>query len=167
MRKSRIHEIFGLERVDGLAEFLSGGSQLNIKDVDFENLKIITSGVIPPNPAELLASNRMKDLIEQIRDDFDLIIIDSAPILSAADTIEVAPLTNGVVMVAKAASTPIPSIQTAIDQIMDVGGRVVGCILNNVDLEKEDYYYSYYRYYHHYYYYYDKEERKKKGKKKA
>jgi len=166
LRRPRVHELFGLERDKGLAEFLSGTSDLNIKDADFPNLKIITSGVIPPNPAELLASNRMKSFIEEMKDKFDMIIIDSAPILSAADSIEVAPLTNGVVMVAKAASTPIPSVQTAIDQIIDVGGKVIGCILNNVDLEKEDYYYSYYRYYHHYYYYYDKDEKKKKKRKK-
>ncbi len=166
LRKPRVHTVFGLERDNGLAEFLGGTSDPKIKDTRFPNLKIITSGVIPPNPAELLASGKMKAFIEKMRSNFDMIIIDSAPILAAADSIEVAPLTNGLVMVAKAASTPIPSIQTAIDQIMDVGGKVIGCILNNVDLEKEDYYYSHYRYYHHYYYYYDDQGKKKKKKKR-
>ncbi len=164
LRKPRVNEIFGIERNKGLSEFLSGASDLYIKDSKFPNLKIVTSGVIPPNPAELLASNRMKNFIENIRKDFDMVIIDSAPILSAADSIEVAPLTNGVVMVVKAGSTPIPSIQSAIDQIFDVKSKVIGCILNNVDLEKEDYYYSYYRYYHHYYYYYEGDKKKKKKK---
>ncbi len=166
LRKPRVHTVFGLERDNGLAEFLGGTSDPKIKDTRFPNLKIITSGVIPPNPAELLASGKMKAFIEKMRSNFDMIIINSAPILAAADSIEVAPLTNGLVMVAKAASTPIPSIQTAIDQIMDVGGKVIGCILNNVDLEKEDYYYSHYRYYHHYYYYYDDQGKKKKKKKR-
>ena len=166
LRKPRIYKIFDLERDGGLSEFLSGSSDLRIKDTSFENLKVVTSGVIPPNPAELLASKKMRNLLEKLREEFDMVIIDSAPILSAADSIEVAPLTNGVVMVIKAASTPIPSVQTAIDQISDVGGKVIGCILNNVDLEKEDYYYSYYRYYHHYYYYYDKGEKKKRKKRK-
>jgi len=162
LRRPRIHQIFNLERDEGLSEFLSGSSELKVKETRFPNLKVITSGVIPPNPAELLASKKMRNLLEQIKEEFDMIIIDSAPILSAADSIEIVPLTNGVVMVIKAASTPIPSVQTAIDQISDVGGKVIGCILNNVDLEKENYYYSYYRYYHHYYYYYDKGEKKKK-----
>ncbi len=162
LRRPRIHQIFNLERNEGLSEFLSGSSELKVKETRFPNLKVITSGVIPPNPAELLASKKMRNLLEQIKEEFDMIIIDSAPILSAADSIEIVPLTNGVVMVIKAASTPIPSVQTAIDQISDVGGKVIGCILNNVDLEKENYYYSYYRYYHHYYYYYDKGEKKKK-----
>lgn len=166
LRRPRVYKIFDLEKDEGLSEFLSGSSELKIKDTSFENLKVITSGVIPPNPAELLASKKMQNLLEQLKEEFDMIIIDSAPILSAADSIEIAPHTNGVVMVIKAASTPIPSVQTAIDQISDVGGKVIGCILNNVDFEKEDYYYSYYRYYHHYYYYYDKEGKKKKRRKR-
>lgn len=166
LKKPRMHELFGLERDRGLAEFLGGASGLNIKDANFAGLKIITSGIIPPNPAELLASKRMKELIDGMKAEFDILIIDSPPILSAADSVEIASLTDGVVMVVKAASTPIPSVQTAIDQIADVGGKVIGCILNSVDLEKEDYYYSYYRYYHHYYYYYDKDEKKKKRKTK-
>lgn len=167
LRKPRIHEIFGLEKEEGLSEYLSGNISdgIKMKVVEgFPYLRIITSGVIPPNPAELLASKRMKNLLEEMKKEFDIIIIDSAPILSAADSVEIAPLTNGVVMVIKAASTPAPSVKNAIDQVSDVGAKVIGCILNNVDLEKEDYYYSYYRYYHYYYYYYDKEGKKKKKK---
>ncbi len=163
LRKPRIHRIFEIEREDGLSEFLSGSnSNVNLKNSKFENLRIITSGIHPPNPSELLASQKMKKLIEDMRKEFDIIIIDSPPVLSASDSLEIAPITDGVVMVVKAGSTPIPSVQTAMTQISDVGAKIIGCILNNVDFQKEDYYYSYYRYYHHYYYYYEDGRKKKR-----
>ncbi|HPD60158.1 MAG TPA: polysaccharide biosynthesis tyrosine autokinase [Thermodesulfobacteriota bacterium] len=151
LRKSRIHTVFNLDRGKGLSALLAGGES-TVKDTDISNLKIITSGALPPNPAELLNSKKMKELIEQIRKQYDLIIIDSPPVLSVTDPAILATLSDGVVVTIRASSTPRPAIKRGIQQLLEVGGKVLGCVLNDVNFEKESYYYSNYRYYYHYYY---------------
>ncbi|MDL1958519.1 MAG: polysaccharide biosynthesis tyrosine autokinase [Deltaproteobacteria bacterium] len=160
MRKPRIHELFNLERSPGLSDYLAGkesGPQLT----GITGLEIFTAGRICPNPAELLGSKRMKELLEsgRAKDDFDMIIIDSPPILSVADAAILSAVTDGVVLVINAGSTPRPAIQRAIQQLSDVEAKLIGCVLNNMDFEKEGYYYSYcYGYKKYYDYYYGEKE---------
>ena len=94
----------------------------------------------------------MIDFIEKTRENFDIIIIDTPPLLSVTDTTELTPLTDGVVLTVKAGSTPRPAIQRGIQHLSEVGARVLGCVLNDVDFEKEKYHYSPYQYYYQYYY---------------
>jgi len=154
MRKPRLHSLFNLERSPGLSEVLVGKEKLSsvINDTEISDLKVITCGTIPPNPAELLASKNMKVLIEEAEDYFDTIIIDSPPVMSVTDPVELATLSDGAVMIIKTASTPRPAIQMAIQQLSDVGAHVLGCVLNDVDFKREGYYYSYYQYYYKYSY---------------
>lgn len=154
MRKPRIHGLFNLERSPGLSEALVGKEKLSsvINDTEISDLKVITCGTIPPNPAELLASKNMKVLIEEAKVYFDTIIIDSPPVMSVTDPVELATLSDGAVMIIKTASTPRPAIQMAIQQLSDVGAKVLGCVLNDVDFKREGYYYSYYQYYYKYSY---------------
>ena len=157
MRKARIHEIFGLERSPGLSEYLAG-KESGPQPTEITGLEVFTAGRNSPNPAELLGSKRMKELLESERakDDFDMIIIDSPPVLSVADAAILSAVTDGVVLlVVNAGSTPRPAIQRAIQQLSDVEAKLIGCVLNDMDFEKESYYYSYYyrykKYYDHYY----------------
>jgi len=160
MRKPRIHEIFNLERSPGLSEYLAG-KESGPQPTEITGLEVFTSGRTSPNPAELLGSKRMKELLESERakDDFDMIIIDSPPVLSVADAVILSAVTDGVVMVVNAGSTPRPAIQRAIQQLSDVEAKFIGCVLNNMDFKKESYYYSYYRYKKYYDHYYGEEEK--------
>jgi polysaccharide biosynthesis transport protein len=156
MRKARIHEIFNLDRSPGLSEYLAG-NESRPQMTDIPGLEVLTAGRTSPNPSELLGSKRMKELLESGRagGDFDMVIIDSPPVLSVADAAILSAVTDGVVLVVKAGSTPRPAIQRAIQQLSDVKARLIGCVLNAMDFEKESYYYSYYyrykKYYDHYY----------------
>jgi|LQYC01.1.fsa_nt_gi capsular exopolysaccharide family len=163
MRRPRIHTVFALERGKGLSALLTGGES-TIRNTDIPSLKVITSGALPPNPAELLNSKKMKELIERTRAQYDLIIIDSPPILSVTDPAILATFSDGTVVTIRASSTPRPAIKKGIQQLSEVGGKVLGCVLNDVNFEKESYYYSNYRYYYHYYYHpYEEEGSKKPG----
>ncbi|MFC1895936.1 GumC family protein [Thermodesulfobacteriota bacterium] len=159
LRKPRIHQVFDLERTAGLSDLLIG-NESSFKDPEIEGLTVLTCGTIPPNPAEVLGSNSMRDFLDRVKQDFDLVLLDSPPLLSVTDASELAALSDGVVLVIKAASTPRPPIQNSLKQLADLGTSVFGCVLNAVDFEKERYYYSSYRYY--YQYYYDSEDPKKK-----
>ncbi|MEA1991113.1 MAG: polysaccharide biosynthesis tyrosine autokinase [Thermodesulfobacteriota bacterium] len=167
MRKARIHEIFNLERSPGLSEYLAG-KESGPQPTEITGLEVFTAGRTSPNPAELLGSKRMKELLESERakGDFDMIIIDSPPVLSVADAAILSAVTDGVVLVVNAGSTPKPAIQRAIQQLSDVEAKLIGCVLNNMDFEKESYYYSYYYRYKKYYdhYYGEEEEGKEKSK---
>jgi len=162
LRRPRIHTVFDLERNKGLSALLTGGESL-IKNTDIPSLKVITSGTLPPNPAELLNSKKMKEIIERARAQYDLIIIDSPPILSVTDPVILATFSDGTVVTIRASSTPRPAIKKGIQQLSEVGGKVLGCVLNDVNFEKESYYYSNYRYYYHYYYHAYEEESSKKS----
>ncbi|RLA93676.1 MAG: capsular exopolysaccharide family protein, partial [Deltaproteobacteria bacterium] len=89
---------------------------------------------------------------EKIRENFEVVIFDSPPLLSVTDAAEIAPFLDGVVLVIKAGSTTRPAIQRSIQQLSELNVPIVGCILNDVDFEKEHYYYSPYQYYYQYYY---------------
>ena len=160
MRKPRIHEIFNLERSPGLSEYLAG-KESGPQSTGITGLEVFTSGRTSPNPAELLGSKRMKELLGsgRARDDFDMVIIDSPPVLSVADAAILSVVSDGVVMIVNAGSTPRPAIQRAIQQLSDVEAKLIGCVLNNMDFKKESYYYSYYRYKKYYDHYYGEEEK--------
>ena len=160
MRKPRIHEIFNLERSPGLSEYLAG-KESGPQSTGITGLEVFTSGRTSPNPAELLGSKRMKELLGsgRARDDFDMVIIDSPPVLSVADAAILSVVSDGVVLVVNAGSTPRPAIQRAIQQLSDVEAKLIGCVLNNMDFKKESYYYSYYRYKKYYDHYYGEEEK--------
>ncbi len=151
LRKPRIHNLFGLNRGAGLSDFLVG-KESSIKKTKVSGLNVFTCGTIPPNPAELLGSKKMRDFVEKIRENFEVVIFDSPPLLSVTDAAEIAPFLDGVVLVIKAGSTTRPAIQRSIQQLSELNVPIVGCILNDVDFEKEHYYYSPYQYYYQYYY---------------
>ncbi|MBI3649243.1 MAG: CpsD/CapB family tyrosine-protein kinase [Actinobacteria bacterium] len=134
MRRPRIHEYFGLEQEEGLSEFLEGMGRPwdSLKRSAIENLWVMASGSVPERPAELLQSATMRELLEEQRRVVDFVLIDCPPVLAVADSLELAPLTDGVIFVADASRTPRGAVIEACAQLDQVGARVIGGILNNV-----------------------------------
>jgi succinoglycan biosynthesis transport protein ExoP len=117
------------------------------------NLFILPAGSPPPNPAELLASANMKDVLHELRDQFDHIVIDTPPTLSVTDAVVLSPRVDAIILVIRSGQTTKQALRRARDILMQVNARVTGVLLNAVDLTSPDYYY-YYEYqgkYSHYY----------------
>jgi len=148
MRTPRAHRILNLENSGGMSTFLSGNSDLSslIQQTDVPNLFAVASGRIPPNPAELLSSHRMKQGLVLLHEYFDHIVIDTPPVLAVADARILGTMVDGVVLVIKAGETPKEAVQRTKRLLQEVHGRVIGTLLNNVDVHSADYYY-YSRYY--------------------
>ncbi|HEU4872177.1 MAG TPA: CpsD/CapB family tyrosine-protein kinase, partial [Pyrinomonadaceae bacterium] len=114
------------------------------------NLKVLTSGPVPPNPAELLGSEEMRKLLNILSEKFNHIIIDSPPAISFTDASILSTMVDGVILVVHGGRSSRAVVRRAKQQLLDVGAHVFGVVLNNVKVDaRDDYYYS--RYYSHYY----------------
>jgi capsular exopolysaccharide synthesis family protein len=116
-----------------------------IRQTDITGLYVIPSGNLPPNPSELLGGDRMRKTLASLSEAFDLIVIDTPPLLAASDGAILATLSDGVVLVLRAGSTEGDAAQQAIQQLSGVGARVVGAVLNDPDAKVPTYggYYHY------------------------
>ena len=143
LRKPRLHRFFGLSNDEGLSSVLAGQAQLaevarRVEGLD--SLRIVTSGPVPPNPAELLSSDAMESLLTQLRSMADYVVIDTPPVLVVSDAMIVAPRVDGVVVVVDADTTTGGAASHTIDQLEQVGGNVIGSVLNRFDPSKARYY---------------------------
>jgi capsular exopolysaccharide synthesis family protein len=148
MRRPRAHEIFGTEQEPGLSNVLTGNAKVSeaIRRSAIHGLWVLNSGHIPPNPAELLGSRRYLDFMASLEDHFDWAIIDTPPVLVVADSSITANHASGVVFVVASDKTNRHAAREAVEQLSGANARIVGSILNRVDLIKHPYYYSaYYR----------------------
>jgi capsular exopolysaccharide synthesis family protein len=148
MRKPRIHTIFGKPQKPGLSNVLVGNakSSESVLKTTVPGLWVMPSGVHPPNPAELLASKRFKDFIVTLGEHFDWVIVDTPPVMAVTDSSIVAHAANGVVFVVGAEMTSRHAAQRALEQLGHSRAKLVGAVLNRVDLQHNAYYYSqYYR----------------------
>lgn len=147
LRRSRLHKVFSIPREPGLTEFVLG--QLDQEAVTHESgvtgLYVLPSGRLPPNPAELLGGSKMRDALTALSGAFDMVMLDTPPLLAASDASIVATLADGVVMVVRAGVTEIEAGQQAMQQLSSVGARVVGAVLNDPD-SKVHRYGGYYKY---------------------
>ncbi len=125
------------------------------------SLWVLPSGRIPPNPTELLANSRMKILVEILRSQFDVIIVDSPPVTTVSDTTILSSLCDGVILVVRIGTTHIKQIERAKEQLETISTPIIGMILNMLDFKKDPYYYG--RYYHKYKSYYSKQDEDVKG----
>jgi len=159
LRKPRIHKIFNVDNQQGMSTFLAGTSDLAplIQQTEIDNLYTIPSGPIPPNPAELLSSLRMRQSMELLHDYFDHIIIDTPPLLSVADARILSSLVDGVIVVVRSGDTPKQVLLQAQKNLRLINAKILGILVNAADLSSADYYY----YSKYYYYYSDTEQRKK------
>jgi len=116
-----------------------------------ENISLLPTGAIPPNPSELLISNRLHFLFERLQTMFDVLVIDSPPILPASDALMLAPNTDGVILVIKAGDLNRDMVGRAIEQLRSTKANLLGVVLNQVDIKREGYYKSYFKHYSKYY----------------
>jgi capsular exopolysaccharide synthesis family protein len=127
----------------------------------------MTCGPVPPNPAELLGSKRMAEFIDRMKGTYDKIILDSPPISSVTDAVVLSKLTDSVVYVIHGGTTTREAAQHGSRVMRDIDAKVIGAVLNNIDIGRESYYYSHYYHYSHYYYdYYGHDEDGKKTRKR-
>ena len=122
-----------------------------VRAVDVPNLSVLVSGQFPPNPSELLGSPAMRDIIEQAKAEFDMIVIDSPPVLAVTDASVLSSLVDGTVVVVRVGKTARDAVRRGVAQLRVVNGRVLGAVLNDVDFRSGVYYGGYGYYYHKFY----------------
>ncbi|MFR2465240.1 MAG: tyrosine-protein kinase family protein [Clostridia bacterium] len=154
MRKIQLYHYFSVPAKPGLSEVLAGLEDvLPIHDTPYENLKLMTGGTIPPNPAELLMSKKMDEMLETLRVDYDYIFIDTPPVLAVTDAAALAPKVTGLVMMSRQDYTKTEDIRLALEDLNRVGAKVVGILFNGFNAEAHSYKYKgdyHYRYYESY-----------------
>ena len=160
LRKPRIHKIFGMNKSPGLVNYLFNQNSLNEiiwKFESLDNLYYVTSGSLPPDPAEILESKAMKDFLDEMRKRFDIIILDSAPVIAVIDSEILAKLVDGTVLVVSANKTDTRLMVDAVDLLKKDGVPFLGAVLNNFKYKNG------YGYYYKYFYNYES-DRKSKGR---
>jgi capsular exopolysaccharide synthesis family protein len=151
LRRPRLHANFNLSNTRGLTNFLSG--ECPIEDVlqnhaEVPNLKLLTSGPVPPNPAELLGSDEMRKLLKSLTERFAHIIVDSPPAISFTDASILSTFVDGVILVVHGGRSSRAVVRRAKQQLMDVGANIFGVVLNNVKAESLHYGAGYYSSYY-------------------
>ena len=157
LRKPRIHSVFDIDRYPGLSDYLFSNATLEeiTRKSKVENLDVITSGTIPPNPSELLGSKQMKLFIEKMKSKYDFIIIDSPPFISVTDAEILFRIADGTILVLKAGKTPADAFYRTCEKLMHIDQHnFLGVVFNNFS------YKSAYGYYYNYYYYYTRPDEK-------
>ena len=159
LRRPRLHAQFNLSNARGLTNCLSGESDdLDSLIQTYEkqpNLKVLPSGPIPPNPAELLGSDEMRRLLGTLSQKFTHIIVDSPPAISFTDASILSTFVDGVILVVHGGRSSRAVVRRAKQQLLDVGAHIFGVVLNNVKVESHDYYYTGYAGYYKSEYYSD------------
>jgi len=154
LRRPRLHKHFGVANAVGLTSYLSGEKNPDslIKSCEgMPNLKVITSGPIPPNPAELLSSNEMKNLLQFLKGNFKHIIIDSPPAVFFTDAAILSMIVDGVVLVALAGKSSIYLTRRFKQRLGSIGARIYGVVLNGIKSNSLEYSYYGYKYSYNYY----------------
>ena len=156
LRKPAVHKLFNKDRIPGLIDYLTDNAKLNevIIQSDIPNLSYITSGTIPPNPAEMLDSQEMRNFLVKLRDDYDLIILDSPPIIAVTDSEILTSMVDGTLLIVSAENTEVEMMERSVELIRRENTQFLGTVLNNFSYKSG--YGSYYKYY----YYYSRPEQK-------
>jgi capsular exopolysaccharide family len=162
MRRPRLHSIFNIGNAEGLSTILSSDMSeseiLNIIQHEKESkLYLLPSGPVPPNPAELIGSEQMSNLMKKLQGVFTHVVVDSPPIASFTDGVLIASMVDGVILVVHSGKSSRQIVRRSRQLLSDVGAKVFGVVLNNVNLRSQDNYY-YQSYYHRSYYRHDDEE---------
>ena len=157
MRKPRLHKIFSLNGKDqGLSQYLTGlcDAKAIIHKTDVPNLFFIPAGPIPPNPAELLSSSRMRKLLETLGKHFDRILIDAPPFAGFADVLVLGHQASGVILVSTLGKTHRDALRIFRKSLLNIRANLLGTVINKLDVQHHyGYYYKYYKYYHYGYMY--------------
>jgi capsular exopolysaccharide synthesis family protein len=153
LRRPILHRLFGIPNTQGLTHTLSDTVEFDqvFNPTKIANLWVVTCGIIPPNPSELLGSQKMKVFLERAKQQFEIILLDSPPISSLADASVLGAIVDGVLFIVKVNMANRDLIEKAKEQLETVGANIIGVVLNDVDV-KRDGYYRYYYYYNYEYY---------------
>lgn len=143
LRKPSLHKNFKISNLYGLSDVLIGKETLEDASGKKGNLTILTAGKIPPNPSEMLASNAMTNLIEDLKKDYDYIILDTPPVQAVTDSQILSTKADGTILVVRAEKTKKDSVQNSIGLLRKVNANIIGTVLNGVDNSRHKYYYYY------------------------
>lgn len=150
LRRPVLHKVFGVPNNTGLTTALLAGEGASVEDylqpTEIENLSVLTSGPIPPNPSELLGSHRMGHLIATLANAADIVLFDSPPVLAVTDAAVLARQVDGVMLVIDAGHTREHALAGAVAELQKTGANVLGVALNRLDTRRGGYYYYYYYY---------------------
>ncbi|AQS03687.1 CpsD/CapB family tyrosine-protein kinase [Clostridium beijerinckii] len=144
LRKPSVHKNFKLSNLSGLSEVLIGKENLDkVIQSRNENLDILTSGKIPPNPSEMLSSTAMTNLIQKLGEKYDIVILDSAPLQAVTDAQILSTKADGTILVVRAQRTSRESVIDAKNLLTKVGANILGTVLHAVENTRGKYYYYY------------------------
>ena len=149
LRRPAVHKAFKIPHARGISNYLSSHTPLEnlIVKLPIPNLSVLPCGPIPPNPAELISSDRMKDLLRILGQQFDHILIDSPPLISVTDPVILSTMVDGSILVVQSGKSTRELVRRARQELTGVGAKVFGVVLNNVNIKREGYDdYDYYRY---------------------
>lgn len=148
LRKPTTHKLLNVEHLNGLSTYLSRETDISglIHRLPIGNLSLLPCGPIPPNPAELLSSNKMKAMLAKLSERYDHIIIDSPPLLSVADSVILSTMVDGVILVVHGGKSTRIAARRARQELTSVGAKIFGVVLNNLDVKHSEYSYYYSRY---------------------
>jgi capsular exopolysaccharide synthesis family protein len=148
LRRPIVHRAFDLGQAPGLTDVLVGAAVAReaIRPNVLPKLDVLPSGTQPPNPSELLGSEAMRRLLADLRDQYEMIVFDSPPVLAVTDAAVLGAATDAVVMVLRAGDTESIAAERALAQVRRVEAKVAGAVLNGVEKGRDRYYHSYYRY---------------------
>ena len=148
LRKGRCHKLVDVPNQNGLVNVLTGQTSLRsaIKETAVRNFYVLPRGVLPPNPADLLMSQKMREVVDELRQSFDFVLIDSPPAIAVSDAAVVSALCDGVLLVFQGKKTTAQAARQAVERLDTIGATLLGVILNGVDIQDPDYadYRSYY-----------------------
>jgi polysaccharide biosynthesis transport protein len=147
LRRARCHRVLAVDNHIGLTEVLAGSRELHemIRGTEIENLFFLGSGSVPPNPTELLGSPKMVETLLELRAHYEYVVIDSAPVLPVSDSLVLAKLTDGVMLVANGSVTPRQQVKTACARLEYARAKILGVVLNKVKIHSADYHYYYHQ----------------------
>ncbi|CAH1203827.1 Tyrosine-protein kinase YwqD [Paenibacillus sp. JJ-223] len=141
LRKPAVHRMFNVPNHIGLTSVLSSQYQITevLRETGVEGLHVLTSGPIPPNPSEMIGSRKMLALLEDLKEEYDVILFDTPPVLAVSDALIISSLVDGVILVVSAGKVKKDLVKKAKAHLEHVNARILGAALNNVQLSKGQY----------------------------
>jgi polysaccharide biosynthesis transport protein len=149
LRKARVHKVLEVDNSDGLSTYLAGASEkvTVIEDSETLGYSFIPAGPAPPNPAELLNSDRFKSLITTLEQEYDFILLDSPPVMNVTDSLLLSKLVDGMIIVCRSGETNYDMLTSGLKLLNNIKAPILGCIINGIQKKDSGYYYSYESYY--------------------
>lgn len=149
MRNPTVHKNFGLSNKLGISSCISMDTPLSaaVQATKVDNLYALTSGVIPPNPSELLGSEQMKNVLQRAKEQYDYVLIDTPPVMPVTDALIVSRFVDGMILVIASAEIKVEMARDVKNQLVNAGANILGVVLNKVRSEHHGYGYGYYYYY--------------------